>query len=214
MRSLILMLVVTSLTDGSFAQKLGKNHADVEFSFGGGVYGTYDNFGGRRKVGAAPMVIGLNADFFVADRFSIGADARFYQRFLGEVDTLGGTRATNGGTVSLQARYHLVSRKRFNLYVGSGAGVAGLEHQRTDSLNNVGYVQFGGTTVNLHSGFRIHFTPWLGLHFRAMYSIHSFGIRSFVINGLDQAYLEDKRTDEVLLSMRGAEVVLGLTFAF
>lgn len=123
----------------------------------------------------------------------------------------------NGNSLLFIANYHLVDRKKFNLSVGSGFGVTGLNYQRVelvDSIKSNAMVKLKGSCMLLNVQMRYYFLKNLGLFFKTQIAAFNHRVASFTYNGTPISELENRPIEDVYFSFRGYNVQLGLSLRF
>ena len=71
-----------------------------------------------------------------------------------------------------------------------------------------------GFSGSLFLGFNYHFAGKFGLFLQAGYINDSFRLTDFVVNGVLIEEFNNRRTEDVLFSLRGMDFKVGVRFAF
>lgn len=158
----------------------------------------------------------LDLNFNVKRPFSIGLSF-LHNSYATEKDSNTNFIDARGNTLLFISNYHLIDNKKFNLSIGSGIGVNGLNYSRTDisdSTIHTGKVRLEGSSFALNLHMRYYFIKNLGIFLRSQYSINNTRAKSFILDGQSKDRIGGTPLNEVIHSFRGTLVQVGLSFRF
>lgn len=215
-KTFCLLLSTLLFSTQAFSQK-------GEFQIRGGVglavYGTrsefiFDFFGLKiyqtEEDGAATVHVPLELRYGITNRFNAGLDIKFGS-YLYDPDSAKG-KSNRFLVIGPHAEFNLIAKENFRWYLGAGFNWAALELQEDkNEIISTRYIsKYAGGGVRLNSGILWFFTHPLGLHFNIAFDSHAFKLKNYSVNG-NEVSLDDI---EGKLTVKGADIVLGLVFRF
>jgi len=155
----------------------------------------------------------VNLLYNVKESFSVGLHFAS-NKFKTDPDTTANFANANNTIIAILFNYHLVDKKKFNFYLGSGLGVSQLKYERQQTDGTTGEITMEGPSLMLNAGMRFYFIKNLGLFFQPGFVVNPYRISSFTINGQEQDTIGNYNVDDVTFALRGVNVSLGLSLRF
>lgn len=218
---LLYLFIIFSINANS--QAVRKKNFQIDFGTGIGIYHAYDNLWGQltnQGANAGAYLYHANVSYALVDQFSLGAELEVQSFMTNNGDTTRLTEEGNGASWLIRSDYHFLKKDNFTVFAGLGIGGAGIDYSRTeiDSLNNIttGSVHGEGTRISPRTGMKFFFgkKKHFGLFLDYSFNAYTYHITDFVLNGILQEYMSYRRSEDVILTVRGHEVRVGLTIKF